>query len=276
MNTKLIQLQQRIKYLDELAEEVYKLAEELSDGQNPQPKLAQKGQAWYRGCRELMVQNNFSGLEEFDSCYNSQIEHAREGHKYQRSFTDIEQYIVIGLDYKAEKEIKPVVMSESDVRKNKEYFGLFSKYFRTARVLSSSLVEEIISRELPIISQLSFEVAADEFETAEILLKNSKGDEAFVRASGVISRVALERHLLTVIDSRGLQIILNPPTKKKPTSDDLLVTLNKNTVITAIQKKEMESLFTIGNNCAHPKEQVKVDDVKKLIEGGRSIAAIIL
>lgn len=97
-----------------------------------------------------------------------------------------------------------------------------------------------------------------------------------IRASGVVARVALERHLFTVIDVRNLTIIINPPNKKKPEANDAIVTLVKNTVINAIQRSELESLFIVGNHCAHPRETVTKEDVKRLIDRGRELASIIV
>jgi hypothetical protein len=47
-------------------------------------------------------------------------------------------------------------------------------------------------------------------------------------------------------------------------------------VISAIQKSELETLFRIGNHCAHPKEAVKAPDVENLIVRGKGMAATIV
>jgi hypothetical protein len=117
------------------------------------------------------------------------------------------------------------------------------------------------------------EVAATEIETAQDLLDNAKGEEVFMRASGVIARVALERYLFTVADSRQLSI---PTTKKHPSVEDVLQTLQKAGVITAIQKSQFDSLFKIANDCAHPKEAVVPVDVQQLIRDGKQLAALIV
>jgi hypothetical protein len=132
------------------------------------------------------------------------------------------------------------------------------------------------SRELPLKTQLSFAISADEFERAAELVDSSGGDEVLLRAGGVVGRVALERHLWTVIDSHGITVALNPPTKKKADTQDLLTNLVKASVITPIQKFEMDGLFAIGNNCAHPKEAVSKADVERLINRARELASIIL
>ncbi|NQU77265.1 DUF4145 domain-containing protein [Candidatus Falkowbacteria bacterium] len=264
MNTKLVQLEQRINELEKLANEIVKLAKKLFDGQDVQPKLSINGQRWYRGARELLVQQDFSGLEEFDNCYEH-YHMGKRGDYRSRAFSDIEQYINRGTNER--NKLNP---NQGD------HLDLFIEFFQKARSLLLSVVDEVLSKELPVVTQLSFTVSADEFTTAEEILKSSNNEEVFIRASGVIARVALERHLHTVIDSRGLQLVLNPPNKKKPTANDLLMTLVKNNIITAIQKSELDSLFAIGNNCAHVKENVKFKDTERMIQRSKELSSIIL
>jgi hypothetical protein len=125
------------------------------------------------------------------------------------------------------------------------------------------------------VSELSFAVAADEFDIAKSLFEASD-DEPMVRASGVIARVALERHMFTVAEARSIPIQVNPPTKKKADVSDLLVSFVKTNFISSTQKSELDWLFSIGNNCAHPREPVRREDVSKLIARGKELAAIIL
>ena len=125
-------------------------------------------------------------------------------------------------------------------------------------------------------AQLSFELVADEFNTAEMILLEAKGQEVFHRVSGVIARVALERHLFTVADQRGIVITVNPPHKKKPEAQDAIVSLRKAGAITAIQQSQLETLFKIGNNCAHPQEIIDPADIEKIIKDGKQLASIIL
>jgi hypothetical protein len=82
--------------------------------------------------------------------------------------------------------------------------------------------------------------------------------------------------LFTVADSRKLSIIKNPPTKKHPDVEDVLQTLQKSGVITAIQKSQFDSLFKVANNCAHPKEAVLQADVERLIRDGRQLASVVV
>ena len=77
-------------------------------------------------------------------------------------------------------------------------------------------------------------------------------------------------------DDRGIQVVVNPPTKKKPEAHDAIVSLKNAGVLTAVQQSQIESLFKIGNNCAHPKEQVVATDIERLIKEGKQLASIIL
>jgi hypothetical protein len=257
MKTHLVQLQKRIEELEELAEEISKLAEALQNDQTVQPQLSIKGQQWYRGARELLVQHNFSGLEEFEDSYFGRIERGRNEAK---AFIDIQRYIQLN-------SIPPNVKDD--------YCRVFTMFFSRSRALLLALQAELASRELPVTTQLSFAVAADEFDKAGELLRQHSGDEALLRASGVIARVALERHLFCVAETRSLTIIVNPPTKKRPDVEDVLNTLIKASVITPVQKSHFDSLFRIANNCAHPKEPINSNDVERLIRDGRAEAAAI-
>ncbi len=73
MPTSLQALQQRVDELEQRAGEVLRLAEQLRDGKPVQPELSIKGQRWYRGARELLVQQQFSGLDEFVGCYDTSL-----------------------------------------------------------------------------------------------------------------------------------------------------------------------------------------------------------
>jgi hypothetical protein len=245
MNLKLLQLAQRIRELESLADEVVLLAKmQAQPDLSAQPELSTKGQRWYRGARELMVQQKFSGLAEFELCYIQILKDVINGN--------------------------PLVIGDGGMCDE------FLDSLYVARALLLALVDEIESRELPVKTQLSFEVSSDEFDRASELVNSSAGDEILLRAGGVVGRVALERHLWTVLDSHGVAVEKNPPTKKKADTQDLFTTLVKASVVTPIQKSEMDSLFTIGNNCAHPKEAVNKGDVERLISRGRELASVVL
>lgn len=241
------------------------LAERLSRGELVQPELSIKGQKWYRGARELLVQQKFSGLDEFDYCYNSSKNDTKR-----RSFTDIEEYIKRGTN---KFHATPLW---STLSQGMEYCGLFIEYFQKARTLVLSLADEVISKELPVKTELSFAVVADEFEAAKNIFSENSKDEIPLRVAGMLTRVALERHMLTVAEGHSIKIILNPSNKKKHDFNDILNSLEKASAITAIQKSELQSLFKIGNNCSHPNEAVLQKDVERLIIRAQELALVIL
>ena len=253
MITQLIQVQQRICELESLADEIGRLVDKyyLDDG-SIDCELSQKGQKWYRGCREILAHNKLSALGEFEECYRSPSQDHRDAY--------------YNLDH---------VLSAKSRRQIGMTSPQFWDGFRKARSLVLASTEELLSRELPIATRLSFSMVQDEFEKAAAILADNRSDEVMIRASGVVARVALERHLWTIADSRNLTVAKNPPNKKHADVNDLLTTLVKEVVITQVQRSHLDSLFAVGNNCAHPKEVVRADDVGRLISEGRSLSAAI-
>lgn len=252
MQTKMVQLEERIAELEGLFNEVASLSDLFFSGAKVQPQLSIKGEGWFRGARELLAQSNFSGIGEFDNCY--------KGSSYSYGIKSI-----IHRDSRGDWDAGDFNMAVRTFKQN----------LQQARGLLISVVEELKSRELPILSALSFTLSADEFDTARELAEAGNSDESILRAAGVIARVALERHLFTLAESRKLAIALNPPSKKKAEASDVLTALSKAAVITGIQQAELQSLFRIANNCAHPKEAVKPQDVQRLIERSRELASVI-
>jgi hypothetical protein len=254
MITRLPQLEKRIADLEVVAERVVQLAKNYAHG-SPAGELPVKGEEWYRGARALLVDQNFSGLADFDLCYEAYVN-------------------IAGAHSKVSWGIGSFIHAYN-VSSAASNLDLFLKNFGKGRALLKSCVSEVESRQLLIRTELSFTVSADEFETAQSLLDSSE-DETIIRASGVVARVALERHLLTVAESRAIPIERNPLNKPKVDASDVLNALRKNGVVNAIQKSDLEILFKIGNHCAHPKETVNTDDVQRLIRQGRELASVIL
>jgi hypothetical protein len=257
MNLNLIHLEQRIKELELLANEITDLIGRMNNQENVQPDLSIKGQRWYRGAREILVQQNFSGLKEFDNYY-------RQGES-----NGLYEFINFGFTAQNEQ-----LISRDEYRVS--YIQRFHFVFQAARSLLYSVVDEINSRELAITTELSFHVSTNEFETAKDIFDKHNNEEVFVRAGGIVARVALERHIRTVADARNIVIVRNPPSKPHDDFSDVTTTLMKNGVITSHQKSELDLLYRTGNECAHPQGKVVVSDVKQLIERGRELASMIL
>ena len=147
MKLKLLQLEQRIQELESIADEVAKLAKKQGSNETVQPELNTKGQRWYRGAREILVQQKSSSLGEFDTLYVQVIKDVISGSAY-----------AVG---------------------NAEMYGEFVSTLGAARALLIAVAEEIESRELPLKTQLSFAVSADEFERASELVESSGGMKSF-------------------------------------------------------------------------------------------------
>jgi hypothetical protein len=261
MSSHLKQLEARIKELEKLYAEVLLSGQAYADGD---PKgsadLSQKGEEWYRGVRALLVRENFSGLEAFDWCYEAYYPDIHDKTKMARDSSCISYFIHVRL------------FSPMSTKSSLPYF---SQSMAKARALLNACISEVKSRELSLLGELSFVVAADEFETASNLLQSSQ-EETITRASGVIARVALERHFRTVAQEHGVGIVKNPPTKAHPDFTDITLSLKNASVITEVQRARLDVLYRIGNNCAHPKEAVNRHDVEELIRDGSSFVGLIL
>jgi hypothetical protein len=254
------QLEARIKELDKLYAEVLLAAQAHADGD---PKgtadLKQKAEEWYRGARGLLERENFSGLQAFNWCYDAYYPDIYDKTKMTRAFSSISYFIDAGYNPMSTKSSLPY----------------FCDTMAKARALLNASVSEVKSRELSVLGELSFVVAADEFETAANLLQSSQ-EETIIRASGVVARVALERHFRTVAQEHGVSIVRNPPTKAHPDFTDITLSLKNAGVVTEVQRARLDVLYRIGNNCAHPKETVNRHDVEELIRDGKSFAGIIV
>jgi hypothetical protein len=151
----------------------------------------------------------------------------------------------------------------------------FRSSFADARGLIAGSLERAKSLEYDTVIRIRSELVSDEFDTAQQLFDTAGGDESILRAAGTVGRVALERHLFTVADARGVEIKANSRSGKKM-AQDVINGLEKAGVISKIQKSELESLFKIGNNCAHPKEQIKAEDIERLLRRGKELTATIV
>jgi hypothetical protein len=178
--TAFVQLKNRIAELESMAGEIEALALRLTTGNDVQPELSNKGQQWYRGCREVMVQQGYSGKDEFDQYYD-------------RHRADLKNYFLSE--------------SRNGISMGHTWYEDFTSSFMAARALVSAVHSEVRSRELPVKTALSYVVSASEFDTAERMLDEGKGEEVFIRASGMIAGVALERHLFTVAEERSIPVV---------------------------------------------------------------------
>jgi hypothetical protein len=244
----LIQFEQRVAELEKMADEVLELAAKFSNHDDVQPELTIKTQKWYHAAHGL-IEKVYPEKVEW-------LEHCMGGNDGMSGLLDM-------------------VHSWPLERLNKNYFS-FRQSFATARGLVHGSVERAKSLEYDTVIELSSQLTTDEYETARQLFDTAKGDESVLRAAGTIGRVALERHLFNVADAKNVPVIVNPPTKKNADTQDVINSLEKAGVITKIQKAEIEGLFKIGNNCAHPKEAIKTGDIERLLQRGKELSTTIV
>jgi exonuclease VII small subunit len=250
MRTKLIQLEERVRELELKAIEIESSASLFYDGNSLiQPSLHSRCHAWLLGAQGLLEKLYPEKLELFEHLYTG-----NEG---------------------VWRFIRTMERDSPNAITFSKNYTMFKSSFSEARGILIGSLERLKSREFDVVLQLSSALVLDEFETARQLFETAKGDESMLRAAGAVARVALERHLLTIADVRNIKIEVNPPSKKKAEAQDVLNSLAKANAITAVQKSELESLFKIGNCCAHPQESIRSTDVDRLIQRGKELLATI-
>jgi hypothetical protein len=105
-----------------------------------------------------------------------------------------------------------------------------------------------------------------EIGAARELLKNK-----FIRASGAIAGVVLEKHLRQVCDDHAIKIV-----KKNPTINDLNELLKANTVIDVPQWRHISFLGDIRNLCDHDRrKEPTAEQVIDLIDGTEKVIKTI-
>lgn len=251
MRTKLIQFEERLNHLEMMAVEIEISASRFFDGnEHVQPSLNTRCQAWFLGAQGLL-----------EKLYPEKV--------------DFFEHLYAGDDgmWRFVQTIEQNSPNEITFRNN---YNFFRSSFSQARGILLGSLERLKSLELDVLLQLSSALVLDELETARQLFDSAKGDEPILRAAGTVARVALERHLFTIADARNIKINVNPPNKKKAEAQDVLNSLATAQAITSIQKSELESLFRIGNHCAHPKEPVHSGDVDRLIRRGKELSSTIV
>jgi hypothetical protein len=248
MRTRLILVEQRIAELEKLADEISALADRFVDRDAAAlASLETKLQMWRLGAEGLLEKVYPSGLSLF--------------HHYYCEERGILKFV---------SSILPDVPNRQEFLLN---YHVFKSSFSKARGMILGCLERLKSLECDLLIQLSSALVLDEIETSRQLCDAANGDESILRAAGTITRVALERHLFAIAEARSVAIQAN---RGKPMAQDAVNSLTKANVLTKIQKSELETLFRIGNLCAHPKESISSVDVEKLIVRGKAMVATII
>lgn len=120
-------------------------------------------------------------------------------------------------------------------------------------------VLEVLDSSLNNIQQLvQADIFDSEIDTSKELLK-----KGFIRASGAICGVVLEKHFSTVLDSHSLSL-----SKTNPTINDYNELLKNQSIIDIPTWRHIQLLGDIRNLCDHNKNQEPTkDQVQTLIDG---------
>jgi hypothetical protein len=125
-----------------------------------------------------------------------------------------------------------------------------------------SILKSVESRFESSLFDISQLVQADLFDS-EINSARELLKKGFIRASGAISGVILEKHLKQVINNHNLKL-----NKKTPTINDMNEILRTNEVIKMVDWRSIQRLGDIRNLCDHHKDdEPTIDNVKELING---------
>ena len=103
---------------------------------------------------------------------------------------------------------------------------------------------------------------ADLFDS-ELDAAKELGKKGFLRGSGAVAGVVLEKHLSQVCDNHGVK-----SRKKHPSISDYYQLLKDNEIIDKIEWRFIQRLGDLRNLCAHKKDREPTkEDITELIEG---------
>ena len=192
-------------------------------------KFQMNFQKWYSSCCAL-IENNFSKerISEFKSIYEHQIKS---------------------------------ILSSNYTTKDKGFRLIDS--IRNQTTIINSLPEYVAYKSIDIELEIASTLMNDELLEADYLLK-----KGYIRASGAIAGVVLERHLKMICEKQ------NPPLKysKKATISKLNDMLKDNTVLEVPEWRNIQYLADIRNICDHDSDsQPTKEVVTDLISGVKKV-----
>ena len=200
-----------------------------------QREILRKYEMWYEICRRFVKEHNSSKSETFNEQYPK-----------------IKKLISLSVNYKRYPHNAEKYLEDE-----------FIHFFDTQVNILHTLVPIIVLGERNFKKIITAELLDSELNQAEILYKND-----FIRASGIIAGVVLERYLITICEIN--EIDLNP----NPTLNPIAVELYKSNKLPQFDLtlfKSIEHLATIRNKCAHPKEEPKEHEVRELLDKTKKI-----
>lgn len=132
---------------------------------------------------------------------------------------------------------------------------VFQLILKQVKILETCL-DKLESKIYNLQSLLQADVFDSELETSKYLLKNG-----FLRASGAICGVILEKHLGKVCENRNIKLVKNP---KLANFNDAL----KDNAYDMLEWRRMQRLADLRNLCDHNKDREPTkEEVEELISG---------
>lgn len=189
---------------------------------------------WYTQALNVIKQIIPERLEDFQKLYRNE----------KRKTTDFNTYVMTDV-------LRGLALTKADTNT-----VVYCLILNQEKILESCL-SKFDSKIFDIQNILRADVFDSELDSARYLLKNG-----FLRASGAICGVILEKHLNKVCDDHGLKI-----TKKDPS----LATYNdalKENVYDTLEWRRMQRLGDLRNLCDHNKQKEPTkEEVEELIAG---------
>jgi hypothetical protein len=222
--------------------------EDISEVARIRANLMSLSQKWFRGGSQFLKNHDFSSPDSFRTAYVTQ-----QLSEITNSYYSVQNVLEAPLTQTLDKD---------------QLLDFFSAWHRAKCILDSVLFE--LEMKAPsLIRSLKREAVQEEFDWARDILDQANGEQVLVRVSGSLARVALERLLLALVEKNNLHAILGRRQGSLPhaKADHLIETLSEGSVISSTEKKDLNLLFAVGNDCAHPKE-INAMDVQKLVLGG--------
>lgn len=262
---KLIELGDRMIYsfqfeiYPELKEELTKNKnkkekEDYLDGIKKLPSISSDYQKWYSESLVLISLLLPDRVEDFTDLYKKP--------KTKRKDITYENYVI-------EDALIGLEVSRTDYLEGKKIIAdkkaAFPKFQQQLNILKS--VENRFESSLFDIKQLvQADIFDSELESAKEL--NKKG---FVRGSGAVAGVVLEKHLTQVCENHNIKI-----TKKDPAINDFNQILKDNSIIEIKDWRFIQHLADLRNLCDHNKKnEPKKEDIEELITGVEKISKTI-
>jgi hypothetical protein len=142
-------------------------------------------------------------------------------------------------------KIEDFLMNTQNMYDKIDVISSFSTRIENQISIIESIVSLVDSKIGNIFSDISYQIIESEISAAEELMK-----VGFLRASGVLAGVLLERHIGNVLKSHN---VILP--KKKPTLSDFNDALREAEIIDTPDWRSIQRFGDIRNLCAHPKDR---------------------